>query len=266
MLRLTNVVLLLLTLMISTADAQRNREFVLLGEKSVGFGVDRDTINIGHNEDWYRTRSFRALHFLAERNDVHMVLIRLVYLNGTAEEVRVDRLIRQNTELPVDLGGDRSYLRQIVMIYRSRPDFRGQAVVKVFGEPARRAVAVVTTPAPAAAAWVELGCQQVQLVGKDRDSVRVGRREGRFKAIRLHVRGGDVEMLDLKVVYANGAPDDLPVKSVIRNGERTRPLDLRGFERSISRVDMVYRNIVNPAQMVIQQRITAANVCVEGLQ
>ena len=59
-----------------------------------------------------------------------------------------------------------------------------------------------------AANWVELGCQQVSLFGKDRDSVRVGRREGRFKAIRLHARGADVEMLDLKVIYTNGQPDD----------------------------------------------------------
>jgi hypothetical protein len=106
--------------------------------------------------------------------------------------------------------------------------------------------------------WVELGCKQVSLFGRDRDSLDVGRREGRFKAIRLHVRGADVEMLDLRVIYANGAPDDIPVKSVIRQGERTRPLDLRGFERAIRRVDMVYRTIPNFKGL--------ANVCVEGLQ
>ena len=57
--------------------------------------------------------------------------------------------------------------------------------------------------------------------------------EGRFKAIRLMARGNDVEMLDLKVVYANGAPDDIPVRSMIRQGSHTRPLDLRGRERAI---------------------------------
>ena len=35
-----------------------NPEWVLLGEKSVGFRVDRDVINIGHGEDWYRERRF----------------------------------------------------------------------------------------------------------------------------------------------------------------------------------------------------------------
>src|SRR2546429_9003670 len=65
-------------------DRDRGRfdpEWVLLGEKSVGFRVDRDVINIGQGEDWYRDRRFRQLRFVAERNDVYMMSIRLVYIN-----------------------------------------------------------------------------------------------------------------------------------------------------------------------------------------
>ena len=40
--------------------------------------------------------------------------------------------------------------------------------------------------------WVELGCQKVSF-RSERDVIRVGRREGRFTAIRLFARGGDVE-------------------------------------------------------------------------
>ena len=46
--------------------------------------------------------------------------------------------------------------------------------------------------------WVDLGCKEVDFLGTDRDVLRVGRPEGRFKAIRLEARGNDVEMLDLK--------------------------------------------------------------------
>ena len=105
--------------------------------------------------------------------------------------------------------------------------------------------------------WVELGCQQVSFIGKDRDSIRVGRSEGRFKAIKLAARGNDVEMLDLKVIYANGEPDDIPVRSLIRAGRETRALDLRGRERAIDRIDMVYRSRPNFRGQ--------ATVCVEGL-
>src|SRR5262249_19708582 len=65
--------------------------------------------------------------------------------------------------------------------------------------------------------WEELGCQKVGFL-IDRDVVKVGRREGRFKVIRLEVSGNAVYMEDLKVVYGNGAPDDIPVRSEIRDG------------------------------------------------
>jgi hypothetical protein len=244
-------------------------DWVLLGEKAVGFRVDRDVINIGHGEDWYRERRFRQLRFVADRNDVHMMSIRLVYHNGFAEDFRVDRLIRQGDSLPLDLRGERSFIRRIEMVYRSRPDFRGEAVVRVFGEPSRRGPpGPPPGPGPSAGGrdWVELGCQQVALIGKDRDTIRVGRREGRFKAIRLQVRGAGVEVLNLRVIYSNGEPDNLEVRHFIREGERTRPLDLKGRERAIDRIEMAYRTNLNPLEMVAKQRISSATVCVEGLQ
>jgi hypothetical protein len=249
--------------MAGEANAQRrggfDPEWVLLGEKSVGFRVDRDVINIEQSEDWYRDRRFRQLRFVAERNDVHMMSIRLVYHNGFGEDFRVDRLIRQGEDLPLDLRGDRSYIRRIEMIYRSRPDFRGEAVIKVFGEPSRRGGPPPSPmPGPGPAAWVELGCQPVSLFGKDRDTVRVSRREGRFKAIRLHARGADVELLRVTVIYANGEPDDLPTRHFLRQGGHTPPMDLKGWERRIDRVDMIYKTVPNFKGQ--------ATVCVEGLQ
>src|SRR5262245_30025769 len=104
--------------------------------------------------------------------------------------------------------------------------------------------------------WVDLGCKEVNFLGADRNSIRVGRREGRFKAIRVEAKGNDVEMLDLKVIYANGAPDDIPVRAMIRQGTRTRPLDLRGHERAIQQIDMVYRKPLNFRGKAV--------VCVEG--
>jgi len=180
----------------------------------------------------------------------------VVYGNGQPDDIPVRRVLRRGDRTnPLDLRGADRVIDRVEMVYRAVPNFRGrEAVVCVEG----LAQAAPPPPPPSAGAWVELGCKQVALFGRDRDTVPVGRREGRFKAIRLHVRGADVEMLDLKVVYANGEPDDIPVRHVIRQGERTRPLDLRGWERSINRVDMVYRTIPNFKGL--------ARVCVEGLQ
>jgi hypothetical protein len=86
--------------------------------------------------------------------------------------------------------------------------------------------------------WERLGCEQV---GRrtDFDEIKVGRREGRFSAIRLEAEGNSVNVLDLKVVYANGAPDDISVRSEIKEGDQTRALDLRGRDRAIDSIRIV---------------------------
>ena len=62
--------------------------------------------------------------------------------------------------------------------------------------------------------WVTLGCQKVGFQ-VDRDVVRVGNRDGRFRALRLRAQGNNIYMLDLKVVYGNGSPDDIPVRAEV---------------------------------------------------
>src|SRR6478672_7954472 len=89
--------------------------------------------------------------------------------------------------------------------------------------------------------WVELGCQQVSFRGRDRDSIRVSRREGRFRAIRLAARGNDVEVLRLTVVYGNGKPDERDVQRVVRSADRTHAFHLKGLHREIEQIDMAYR-------------------------
>src|SRR5262245_59093642 len=50
-------------------------------------------------------------------------------------------------------------------------------------------------PTAAQARWEQLGCQKVGFT-VDKDIIRVGRGEGRFKAIRLQVSGNKVHMMD----------------------------------------------------------------------
>ena len=113
-------------------------------------------------------------------------------------------------------------------------------------------------PTAAQARWEQLGCQKVGFL-VDKDVIKVGRGEGKFKAIRLKVEGNKVYMMDLKVIYANGQPDDIAVRDEIRAGGETRPLDLKGERgRAIKEIQMVYRSQPNFKG--------EATVCVEGDQ
>ncbi len=243
MFRIAGAVALLLTLMVAPSMAQRGPgggdRWVTLGEKSVGFLVDRDVLRISHNEDWYRREGpFRTLRFTAQGNDIHIMNVRVVYLNGFAENFTVNQLLRARQSVTVDLRGDRSFLREIEFVYRSRLNFKGQATLKIEAEAARRG-----PPGPGPGPKVELlGSQKVGFL-VDRDVLRVGRKEGRFRRIALRAIGNDIEVLDLKVIYTNGAPDDIPVRRVLRAGQQSEPLDLKGAApRAIDRIEFVYRS------------------------
>ncbi len=119
-------------------DIYTRRGWVLLGEQTVGFTVDRDVINVGQPDEWFRERRFRRLHLIAQRNDVYMRSVRISYLNGYVEDATIDRLVAAGTDTAIELGGERSYIRQIELVYRTRPNYRGQAVMRVYGEPIRR--------------------------------------------------------------------------------------------------------------------------------
>ncbi len=106
------------------------------------------------------------------------------------------------------------------------------------------------------AGWVNLGCQAANFQ-RDRDVVRVGKRQGNFRAVRLRVSGNDIFVRQLLVVYGNGQPDNLPVQRMIRAGTVSAPIDLIGRQRFINRVEMVYRSRPNFRG--------SASVCVEAL-
>ena len=226
---------------------ERDREWELLGEKAVGFEVDRDVINIGQSEEWFRNRSYRALRFQAERNDVYMIAVRLVYLNGHVEELRINGPIRAGGQLAVDLRGERSYLRQIEMTYRSRPNFRGQAVIKVFGQPAHRRPDRPVSE-EGGRGEVLLGEQRVGF-RVDRDTINIGQSEDwfrnrSFRSLRFHADGNDVHMMAIRLIYLNGHAEDLRVDQRLRAGGDLR-VDLRGDRSYLSQIEMTYRSRPN---------------------
>jgi len=120
-------------------EEEETRGPILLGERTVDFENERDRIVVGRDEDWFRNRAFRALRFEVERNDIFMRRVELVYLNGHEHRVNIDKRIADGRDLTISLRGEHRYVKEIVMYYRSiRPNYRGKALVRVFGERSER--------------------------------------------------------------------------------------------------------------------------------
>lgn len=226
------------------AQAQPQAAWVQLGCRDVNLTLERDVIRVGR-----RDGRFSHIRLRTVGNAVQLLDVKVVYGNGAPDDLPVRARIAPGTPSgPLDLRGHDRAIDRIELIYASVRNFRGKATVCVDGR-------LVAQGAGPAGGWVQLGCRDVDL-NVDRDVVRVDRREGRFSAIRLRASGNVVHMLDLKVVYGNGQPDDIPVRARIPEGGTSGPLDLRGRDRAINRIEMIYTRVPN-----FRGR---ARICVEG--
>jgi hypothetical protein len=206
-----------LTVSLFTVCAAQAGEWVRLGDRSVGFRNDHDTIHVGRQEG-----KFKRLKLLIRRNDIKLNSIRVIFGNGEAEEVVFDRHIRDGGEAEIELphGWHRGRsIREVELHYHSRPDFRGEALAELWGQEDEG-----FAPGPAmrhgaehGREWMRLGDRRVGFLN-DRDVIHVGRRDGRFTRLKLLVRGNDIKLISIKVVFGNGEVEDVIFDRHIRDG------------------------------------------------
>lgn len=90
--------------------------------------------------------------------------------------------------------------------------------------------------------WEKLGERMVD--GKmDRDTIAVGRDDGRFKTIQLKVEGSALEMFDIVITFGDGSTFSPPTRLRFGNGTTSRDIDLPGDKRGIKKVELKYGNL-----------------------
>jgi len=193
-------------------------------------------------------RDIRAMRIEARGGAVDIQNVRLVYRNGESERIRVRERLRPGAMTGIIRKQNRGPLRAVEVSYIPQGQvtlvLRAGAGGGGGGEP------------PPVATWTELGCKNVGFL-IDRDVVNVSSADF-YRALRLRSTGFDIEMLDMNVRFANGQRDSYRVNAIIRSGERSRPIDLRGERRRITGIEFIYRSLG------LSTRKT--QLCVDGLQ
>lgn len=97
------------------------------------------------------------------------------------------------------------------------------------------AVALLFYVAPTAQAanWIYLGQSHVD--GQhDHDNIEVGKAAGRYRFLQIRVNNAPIEFDHIVVHYGDGEPQSIPVRFIIRAGQRSRAIELQGdrFVRS----------------------------------
>lgn len=220
-------------------SGQVPRGWVLFGSQTVGFGVDRDVIRIGRD-----LGRFQKIALKVSRNDI---LLREIVINyegrggPTSERITVNAEIQSGAVTrPIDIKDGR--IGSIELVYQSRPGFRGQAVVEVYGE---HAPSWIGEKGAGRGQWVLLGAQRAERFKPDRDVFQVGRALGAFRQLKVRAQGHAIELRQMRITYGNGQSEDVPVPRQLSGGQETPPIDLKGRERYIETIELTYRTKFN---------------------
>jgi len=205
--------------------------------QDVGFLVDRDVIRVGPEIGKFDRIRLRVL-----RNDIAITDLKAVFDDGKTETLLSDAKIaagRKTDWIPLDHKG---FIKEIQLVYRSKPNFSGQARVEVFGEYEKGWLGPNGEGRKYNDGWVLLGTDTAGSVGFDRVKIPVGENEGGFRQIRVSVKDRDVTMTNLAVVYKDGAKDELQTnRTKIAADEAFGPVDLKQ-NASIKEIEATWRS------------------------
>lgn len=236
--RASAVCLFLAALAPGVACAGDDDGWVKLGEREVAFRAERDVIEVGAGDG-----RFNKLRFHVKGNGVEILDVDVVFGNGEKQDVQVrEHIAEGGSTRAIDLPGEARVIKRIGFAYKTRGKAReGRATVAVWGKLDGGA------PAGPAEEWVKLGHRQVNFA-VEKDTIPVGAGDGLFKRLRFEVEGNDIELLSIKVRFGNGEVEDLTVRETIKEGGRTRAIDLPGALRVIKEIDLVYSTEGRPRE------------------
>jgi hypothetical protein len=87
---------------------------------------------------------------------------------------------------------------------------------------------------------------------KTKDTIVVGPYEGKFDQLMFVVGDHDVEVKKLTVHFANGKKFSPKMKHYFKDGARSRAVDLPGNDRTITKIDVTYKNLDRRGEASVQ--------------
>lgn len=220
-------------------DGERSQpgEDVMFGHQDVGFGIDRDVVRVGSDVGKFDRIRLRVLD-----NDIYIVSLSVTYVDGGTETLDVGAEVAAGSRSDwLDIDGDR-FIKDLVLVYRSKPNFNGQARVEVLGEYAAGWLGPGGEGRRYNNGWVLLGSQTAGIFGYDKDVIEVGKNEGGFSQLRVTVKDKSITLREIRVKYYSGKDDVFRMRDRVDPGRTAGPFTLSAGRAAIKAIEARYRS------------------------
>jgi len=107
-----------------------------------------------------------------------------------------------------------------------------------------------TAAVPVRADWELLGSRRVNFAAEK--DVIAAAHQGRFRAIKLEVEGGNLDTYNIRVVFGDGQTFSPGTRVEFREGSWSRTIDLPGGARVIRRIEFWYKSELRRGRAVVR--------------
>jgi hypothetical protein len=208
--------------------------WTLLGTQAVDGKKDRDTITVGRYEG-----KFDELILVVGDSDLQLEDFTVIFGNGEKFSPKLKHGFKEGQRSrTIDLPGNDRTIARIEVLYKNTPG-GGRATLSIYGRDKR-----AKPPANNAfdsRGWTLLGGQTVD-GRRDKDTLVVGKYQGRFDQLTMIVSDSDLDLQDFTVVFGNGERWSPKLRHGFKEGQRSKTIDLPGDDRTIAKIELAYRN------------------------
>ncbi len=212
---------------------------VLISVKTLGRETAAETIDVAD-----KIGKFKRLRLAVREAPIEIEKLSVTFKDGTKDEFVVNGTMKQNSGSPwFDIDASK-FIKNVGFTLREKTSLSSPPVIELQGQLADGWLSANGEGKSFNDGWVLLGAQSAGFIGFDNDVIPVSSEQSGYEKLRVNVLGRSVTLNQIRVVYADGEEDIVPVRTRIDDGDVFGPIDLRGHDQKIREIQARYRSRV----------------------
>ncbi len=222
---------------VQTDAEPTSNDTVLIAAKELGREVKTGTIDVDQ-----KLGKFKRVRIAVREGDVQLETLTVNFEDGSKQDYTAEKPLGPSSSTPWFEIDASKFIQNVSLSMREPTNLSSPTRIELHGRHADGWLASDGEGKSFNDGWVLLGAQTAGFVGFDNDVIPVVDHGDGFQKIRLNVRGRAITLNQLRVVYANGEEDIVPVRSRIDAGDAYGPISLRSAPHQIREIRARYRS------------------------